>query len=483
MKGAILFILGLLIPTILHAQTVNPPIIPPNNGPPAGVTYNIAVYGANPNASPAVNGVAFQKAFTAAAAGTAIFIPCGTYTISASPVAYLTGGASFTMRGSGEQCTNLVFQNVNGPQLILTNFGNSFDLEDFSIQTTAAGSYTGISISQADGYTDNYGPVNVVKEVNFQGSDFISPSANSNYWTTAFTLQGVANTNFYGGVCNQANPASAGSFPARGTCYSMQGYTPGISCNTYYICETQVVNFFGTIVNQCNVGFYYGNYVEGVTLTNVNATGCNYAVQTGTGTGVAYDQLTITGGQFNCFQICVDIETAQFAALNISGAFFDPLFGGSGTREVLKLQGQTCNITGNRLAGNNNQTAVLLVGMTSDCKIAHNSIVGFNSAFTAPNNASLGYTSLDYNNFVDYTGTVTDYTIGTGVTGLMIHDDFPRNTIGTSSASKLPSCVAGINYSKMMVGDASVTTYNANYVNGGAAVFQVKCIGTTWQLF
>lgn len=288
----------------------------------------------------------------AGVAGGVVRLPCGTFKLTTQITQTIPAGKTVSWMGSGS-CTVLYFSGSNG---LLENLQSSFStvsVSDMVFATDAVGTYTALTWSQPPTNGTYFATNNTLSNVVFQGYDFAGTQ--TEYWSVGFTQTGVSNLNIYGGQCNMLTQ--------HGTCYSVAG--SGLSP---FPTSVQI-NFFGTIINQCNVGLFYGSHTEGVTLNAVNMTGCNYGVKTDTTADM--DQLSITQSQFNTNIYAIDIENSGFFELLVSQNVFI-VNGGSG----IKLQGGGHSITNNYAASVNAQAAYFLNVLTGTGALVSGNVVG-----------------------------------------------------------------------------------------------------------
>lgn len=276
------------------------------------------------------NNLPVQGAATGAAvAGGLVRFPCGVFKVTVQIVQNIPANKDVTWQGSGN-CTKLLVSGANGPLFNGQSSFSSFIVRDMEVATDAAGLYTGMTWNQPPTNGTYFAANNVLDNVVFEGADFAS--SQTQYWGTGFSAIGVSNINVFAGQCNM--------IAQQGTCYSVAG--SGVAP---FPTATQI-NFVGTTINQCNIGLFYGEFVEGVTVTSVNMTGCNYGVKTPTTQD--QNQLAITQSQFNTNIYAIDIENPGFFTLLVSNNLFIVNHG-----SAIKLQGSGHVISGNFAAAVN----------------------------------------------------------------------------------------------------------------------------------
>jgi Pectate lyase superfamily protein len=221
--------------------------------------------------------------------GRKLFVPAGTYLLGSQ----IAGTGSLHMIGEGANRTVFKSSTNQGFQFTIPDQFHSVQLSDFTLLGGAAGTgNSGIKLlSSASSIPD---PANTeqsyLANINIYGSDGMG---NSNYFPCAAEIEYVSNVNLF-------NVMSTGTSARQGTGLLIHGNS-SLAPNVY--------NLTGCTFNFLNVGVEYGNYVQGVTLTQCNLTGCNYGLDTASGLSVLV-QLGINNSQFNCVIAGVNLNTA-----------------------------------------------------------------------------------------------------------------------------------------------------------------------------
>lgn len=275
-----------------------------------------------------INNTALQAASNAAAssAGGLVRFPCGVFKITTQIIQNIASNAAVIWQGAGN-CTYIYAASTNA---VAFNWGNQFSsgsIYNMTFETDALGTYSGVSWSELGGQSTPAGPINYLVGVEFRGLDFTT--AQTQYWGTAFSTIGPSNINVVGGLCNGAHTQIAG------TCYYASGNPAATGPGQFPY--GGIMNFSGTSMNNCNVGFHYGNWLQGITMTGGNMTDCNYGVQSDTcldSPSDEPDQLNVTASQFNTFIYSFDIECQRFTNLILVGNSFITSGG-----DAIKLQG------------------------------------------------------------------------------------------------------------------------------------------------
>lgn len=348
---------------------------------------------------------------------------------------------------------------VNGP---LINYGgqySSFSISDMAIVTDQAGGQTGLSLTLSNGLETQNVPINYVNNIDFHGYDFASTG--NDYWSTGFISVGPSDINFNGGACNMS-PTNSTSVN-RGTCYSISGY--GSGTDPYAV----QFNFSGTFMAQANIGLYYGDWVQGVTMTGVNCTNCATGVETGAG-GASdvtdiLDQLSIVNSQFSTTSACIDIEAQYFASLQLSNSLCI-----ANTGNGLQIKGTQVQVTNNSIGSvDGTQGIVITSSFGNGGQISGNSIIGFTTGITA-NALSTGPMYLDANLLL---GSTTDYSVNHSSTGVYIRDE------KLQGFSTLPTCGSWLVGSSFKV-EGNQNTFLGTISGSGAAYEGAFCNGTNW---
>lgn len=447
--------------------------VPQNTYP----VIDVVAYGAVGDGA-TINNTAIQTALNAAAPGNMIRFPCGVYKMTAQPVVTVAAGKHLTVQGSGPDCTVLYMSGGVGGLTI--NYGSvysSADVNDMTFTTDQVGGQTGLTIQSLGvpplAQADNYGPTNTIRNVNFRG--FNQYGADTNYWGVAFNDVSVSNVDIIGGVCNGVS--TAGGPPTFGTCYSLNGNP---ATQIYAV----IINFFGTITNDCQIGVYYGNWVQGVNAHGMNSVGCSYGITTAStvnsGANEALDGLQFIGGQIQAFVCGICINESGFDQLIVSGAQFivEPNAVG------IKAAGNAWVITGNQFGAidDTDTTAIQLgEGGLATSIASGNEIYAFAFAFASTPGVD-SVVQLVNNTILS---SQFNYVIQSGSSGIQIIDInptvFPGTTGPPATLLFLPTCSAAIVGSKFLLINGNTGTYDANITAIGTFQTGAYCDGTNWK--
>jgi len=268
-------------------------------------------------------------------------VPPGTYVCAAPIVAFGT----LHLFGSGVGNTVFHFPTNAGFVFTLSDQFHSVHLRDFRVLCGSAGpSNAAIRLcSTADAIPN---PANTalsdICNVWICGGD--CPAA-TYYWACGIDIENVSNVNL-------SNVTVTGSAAADGTGLWVHGNAD---------LPPVVFNLTNCTFNYLTAGIEYGDYVQGVTITACNFTGCLLGVDAGSDlTGL--DQLSVSNSQFNCevaaISTCSFIPDFTFTG----NVVFIP---GPETKQAVGLnlvQAHRGAVIGNSFSGfNNHQKAYAVV--------------------------------------------------------------------------------------------------------------------------
>jgi hypothetical protein len=399
------------------------------------------------------NNSSLQAAFNAAqTTGGFVRFPCGVFKVTVSITALIPASSNITVGGSGQECTQVLFSGSNGFAFTWANLYSSFNMHDLSIVTDQVGAYTGLSLTLSGGsagQSDEFAPFQAIDNVAFRGNDL--GGAHADYWATAFYESGVSNIGISGGGCN-----GSGSL---GICYSVNG---DVSTEYYSV----AINFNNVGINSCNVGLYYGDYVQGVTFNGVNIL-CAQGVTTPITPGGTLDNLSMSNSQMNvttCGVCIYDTNTgaAGFVGVYVTTSLFIVESGATG----MILNGNDWIINGNDFGGvaNAGGYAVRVLGNAANGGIvSHNHVEGFVKGLSVAAAVAADVQFSD-NQFV---GNTADYDIGSGATNITITDPAIRNF------TQIPTCVAGLIGSSFIIADSNNTTFDGLITAGTQPTFNI----------
>lgn len=212
---------------------------------------------------------------------------------------------SLTLVGAGADATVLHFPSTNGLSFNMSKDNHSIHLRDMTIATSSSNSRDGLYIYE----TFNLGVLaeSELVRVNFRGLDATAGTAG---WARCCVVQGLSNYNI-------ANCDFTGQVIA--------GTSTGIGVVCTGIASPEVIsvimNFTGCdflFLAECVT---YGDYIQGMTLSQTNMTSCSVGIHQPAGAGV-----TVIGAQ-------LALNNCQFgtsvSAIFLEGAIGDVLINGT----------------------------------------------------------------------------------------------------------------------------------------------------------
>lgn len=274
--------------------------------------------------------------------------------------------ACLGIEGAGPGLTEFSWSSADAIQVNHVSAFNSTHLRGLTFSTAAVGGGTGVNLNQTAASIPDPGnsALNVFESVVFQGAD---GQKQAQYFGNAISIFGVSNINFNDvQICGKlAFYATTGS----GVLLAGSSALPSV-----------VYNFKGCTFNLVNVGLNYGNWVQGVSLSQCNLTGNAIGVNVPAGiTGT--DQLYIAGSQFNCITAFNVLSSCQ--ATSMTGCLVIIPQGGAGVNmDYVSLT----SIVGNTFAPSSYSNTVgngILIGQT----VLHGAVITGNSFYGIPNTA------------------------------------------------------------------------------------------------
>lgn len=407
------------------------------------------------------DGAAVAATFAQAGNGGTVTAPCGTYKIGQNIAQTLANLGHITFIGGGSGCTKLLFSGGNFGLTI--NWGGLYGSVSFygvTIETDQINpSQPGLSIVNNNtlGGSNNlsFGSNNFYDVVFTTDHAFTAPTP-THYWGTGFFDQSVSEVNFWGGSCNFGTGITSGK------CYSINGTSSE---------EAIVINFNGVATFNCDTGVFYGNFVEGVYLTNFQSTGCNTGVIT---TGTNQDSLVITGSQFEDNTVAININNVNFNNFQLSNSVIIVPPNSTG----ILLQGLGGQIVGNAIGGvsTTGTTGILDIGVPSNGsgqQVSNNNFGNLGTAMKVNNGVTAAYLYATNNQTI---GNTTDYALGTGgAAGLFIVDTKLRNL------TNILACSSAIYPSQFIQADSTAAAWNGIAAGSGVEVMGIRCDSANWR--
>lgn len=310
------------------------------------------------------NSAACHAALAAlASTGGTLLIPQGTFRFIAPCAGTMTstGPISINIVGQGSDVSVLHFTNA-GDGLTITYDGaqNSAHFRDLSVTTSVAGAGKGINLVQ--------GTATIANPANSAQSDFYRTTIRgadcygcSDYFSTGLNVAGVSNVNTDG-----LNLVGAGSMPSGSVGINLIGTSTA---------QTVAINVNKSTINYFHDSIVYGNYVQGVTLSQVNAVAVNVVNVTATN---GPDQLTIADSQFYATGTTI-IDSFGVPGLSIHHNVFTL---GTGASAINLIKYYACEIGGNSIfgsgaSGGNVGISIAAPTVAVGCTMSANVIQGF----------------------------------------------------------------------------------------------------------
>ena len=308
---------------------------------------NVLWFGADPTGA-----ADSQPAFAAALAVSGnVYAPAGKYELNSALAYTLPNGiAACHLYGEGPDATILYWPGGQGLTVNMPSASNTVHIKDLTFTVGVAGggsrglllNYTGVAYVITSALSD-------ITNVTFRGDDGYIVAY---YWSEGIKVVAVNNINFTG--VSISGPAPGGSgYTSVGTGVNLQGST----VNAFY---GVVYNFCDCLFNYLNSGVVYGNYIQGVVLTQTNFTGGTFGVISQPGEAGILDQLALTNCQVNVANIGVDLETIAGAVSIANNLFIVPPHGFG-----VSIASNTFTVVGNVFDGEGSTLSTVGVNITS----------------------------------------------------------------------------------------------------------------------
>ncbi|CAE6747112.1 hypothetical protein R69658_02539 [Paraburkholderia aspalathi] len=278
------------------------------------------------------NAAALDSAIAASPSGKAcVYFPAGIYAFPSGYSYTVPSGGSVTLLGAGPDATYIYRASGNALTLYVTGSFSTARVRDMAFITGSQNTGDAISLNQTT--TTLLNPANTapsdITNVTCRGSDGYLAT---NYWTDCVTVRSVSNVNFQNVYAS--GPSAVGG---NGVQLTSTSTAPGV-----------VYNFQGCSFNWVTNGIYYGNYIQGVTVSQTNFTGGVNGIFAPS-TALALDELTVTASQFNTTSNGILLQN-NVPATQVIGNLFGMLFSGS-VGITIQSPG-LYEIVGNQFGGN-----------------------------------------------------------------------------------------------------------------------------------
>lgn len=239
------------------------------------------------------------------ATGGAVYIPTGNYSFG-SQIAYTIPSttAAVSIFGDGQDGTILTWAAGQGMAITYVGPFDSIHIHDLSFLTGTVGtaSQTALTLTMqpSDANAAN-SALSSIENITIRGSDGYS---RTNFWSTGINVQAVSNINFTG--MHFVGPSAIGG---NGVILAGNSTTPAV-----------IFNFTDSYFETLNQGIVYGQYTQGVTVSQSNFTGGNYGVANSNALP-GLDQLIVMGSTFECVHGGIVLMTGV-PNTNITGDLF-----------------------------------------------------------------------------------------------------------------------------------------------------------------
>lgn len=307
---------GVIFPTTSYAQVVTTSTGASIFSPILDATAFGAVGDATTNNNAALAAISTQVSalHTAGYPGVEVRFPCGRFKATAQFSLSPTNGKNVTIKGGGNNCSELFFSGSNGIVVNLANQYASATVEDIGIVTDdTTGAYTAVRYSLPAGIVNPFNATNALNRVSLHGYDGYGTST---YWGIGFFQDKSSFVNL-----NDFN--YAGATGNKGIGVKLQGDTGTSHFNV-------VTNIVSSNFAYYDKAIWYGTYYQGMQITTSNFTGGNYGIYVPSG-ATLIDQLSVTNSQFGQNAVADIKILSKISALNITNNLFIPIGGGIDT--------------------------------------------------------------------------------------------------------------------------------------------------------
>lgn len=239
--------------------------------------------------------------------GVEVRFPCGRFKATTALTLSPTNGKNVTIKGGGNNCTELFFSGSNGIVVNLANQYASATVEDIGIVTDdTTGAYTAVRYSLPAGIVDPFNATNALNRVSIHGYDGYGTST---YWGIGFFQDKSSFVNL-----NDFN--YAGATGNKGIGVKLQGDTGTSHFNV-------VTNIVSSNFAYYDKAIWYGTYYQGLQVTTTNFTGGAYGIYMPAGAAMV-DQLSVTNSQFGQNATADIFLGSKMSAFIATGNLFIP---------------------------------------------------------------------------------------------------------------------------------------------------------------
>jgi hypothetical protein len=155
---------------------------------------------------------------------------------------------SLTLEGAGQSSTTLYWAASNGLAINVSDQSHTIHIRDLSLTTGSPGTYNAVTVTQTgfSGSTPGNDFTNLTFEADYSGS-------NANFWSSGILISALSFVNYNGVIVYGANTTGVG--------IRVAGSSPN------YAIEH---NLQGCSFTGLSSGFEYGDYVQGVSMSQCN---------------------------------------------------------------------------------------------------------------------------------------------------------------------------------------------------------------------
>jgi uncharacterized protein YjbI with pentapeptide repeats len=363
---------------------------------------------------------------------------------------------SLTLQGAGPDSTILNWPLSNGLVLNMTRDNHSFHIRDMTVSCSSTNAFTGLTVTST--VTTAAMPGADVMRCNFRGADV---GGTTSCWANCCVMTGPSNFQFID--CNFTGAVLSGVLSG-----------VGVVCQGKSSPQT-----ISVIQNFTDCGFIYfdecityGDYIQGMTLSQVNMTNVNVGVHQHVGSGISVigAQLAMNNCQLNG-TICVLLEGTiadVYLTGNLSYGFVVNAacisVGSTGT--VTRI-----SIVGNGFEGNNSSASygIVLNGTVNQVLIANNDVFGFINGIRSTGAGAVNGGAIQGNSIVAISGTTTAINLSAADTYLAISGNYMgAQTTGIVLGGNTSHCNVQSNvYNGVTTNSTNAGT--SNTIGGGTA--------------
>lgn len=343
------------------------------------------------------------------------YFPVGTFKFASVISATLPNSiASITIEGAGNSLTELYWPTAsNGITLSAQSQLNSFHIRDVTITTgsaPASGNAVTLNQSATLGSSNNATEQSDFTNVDIRGHD--GPNQ-TDYWSTGVYVNGWSVINFVNfKIDGQFTTIVSGGYVTTGVGVNIAGSSSIIPVQ---------YNFTNANFTYVGTGLVYGNYVQGVTISQSNFTGGNVGIQAG-GSEIQLAQLSVTASQFNVLAYAIFTATPIGNLLVYGNNFYCPKNNCASiflqSTEGFQIVGNFFNGAGSSVASSNG----IVIGSNPNSfpgVISGNSFINFSgaSAIAVALQAASSKTNVQSNGYANNTIGVSNSGTGNTVGG------------------------------------------------------------------